>query len=75
MLAKLKKKTKKLELVVDVTQNPSHMAVKKKKSSTQAKNGKQNMQHSAFPRGPPPQYYLSSTLLNFAVRMGSGDPG
>ena len=36
---------------------------------------KQNMQHPAFPRGPPPQYYPGSTLLNFAVRMGSGDPG
>eukprot|EP00967_Tisochrysis_lutea_P052236 scaffold64699_cov39-Tisochrysis_lutea.AAC.1 len=33
------------------------------------------MQHPAFPRGPPPQYYLGSTLLNCAVRMGSGDPG
>ena len=30
------------------------------------------MQHPAFPRGPPPQYYLDSTELNFAVRMGSG---
>ena len=34
-----------------------------------------NQQHPAFPRGPPPQYYLDSILLNFAVRMGSGDPG
>ena len=33
-----------------------------------------NLQHPAFPRGPPPQYYLDSTELNFAVRMGSGDP-
>ena len=32
-------------------------------------------QHRAFPRGPPPQYYPGSTLLNFAVRMGSGEPG
>eukprot|EP00964_Phaeocystis_antarctica_P135061 scaffold99409_cov66-Phaeocystis_antarctica.AAC.4 len=29
-------------------------------------------QHRAFPRGPPPQYYPGSDLLNFAVRMGSG---
>ena len=29
-----------------------------------------NVQHPAFPRGPPPQYYLDSNLLNFAVRMG-----
>ena len=35
---------------------------------------KKNMQHPAFPRGPPPQYYLDSIELNFAVRMGSGDP-
>ena len=34
-----------------------------------------NMQHLAFPRGPPPQYYPDSILLNCAVRMGSGDPG
>ena len=32
------------------------------------------MRHPAFPRGPPPQYYPGSTVLNFAVRMGSGDP-
>ena len=31
------------------------------------------MRHPAFPRGPPPQYYPGSTVLNFAVRMGSGD--
>ena len=36
---------------------------------------KQNMQHPAFPRGPPPQYYLGLTLLNFGVRMGSGALG
>ena len=34
-----------------------------------------NMQHLAFPRGPPPQYYPDLILLNCAVRMGSGDPG
>ena len=33
-----------------------------------------NMQHPAFPRGPPPQYYLDPREFNFAVRMGSGDP-
>ena len=31
-------------------------------------------QHRAFPRGPPPQYYPGSNLLNFAVRIGSGEP-
>jgi len=31
------------------------------------------MRHPAFPRGPPPQYYPGSTVLNFADRMGSGD--
>ena len=36
---------------------------------------KQKAQHRAFPRGPPPQYYPGSNLLNFAVRMGSGEPG
>ena len=37
-------------------------------------NKQQNVQHIAFPRGPPPQYYRYSRQLNFAVRMGSGDP-
>ena len=36
---------------------------------------KKKAQHRAFPRGPPPQYYPGSNLLNFAVRMGSGEPG
>ena len=35
----------------------------------------ENMQHSAFPRGPPPQYYPSSNQLIFPVRMGRVDPG
>ena len=35
---------------------------------------KRYVQHIAFPRGPPPQYYRYSRQLNFAVRMGSGDP-
>ena len=38
------------------------------------KKRKSNVQHIAFPRGPPPQYYRYSRQLNFAVRMGSGDP-
>ena len=32
-----------------------------------------SMQHLASPRGPPPQYYPDSNLLNSAVRMGRGD--
>ena len=36
---------------------------------------REKAQHRAFPRGPPPQYYPGSNLLNFAVRMGSGEPG
>ena len=37
-------------------------------------NGKQNIQHPEFPRGPPPQYYLGPMVLDFRVnvRMGSG---
>jgi hypothetical protein len=35
---------------------------------------RKNVQHIAFPRGPSPQYYRYSRQLNFAVRMGSGDP-
>ena len=27
----------------------------------------QKAQHRAFPRGPPPQYYPGSNLLNFAA--------
>ena len=39
------------------------------------KEKEEKAQHRAFPRGPPPQYYPGSNLLNFAVRMGSGEPG
>ena len=41
------------------------------KAATKAKA----VQHAAFPCGPPPEYYPHSIQLNFAVRMGSGDPG
>ena len=30
------------------------------------------LQHPGFPRGPPPQYWLGDTLLNFADRTGCG---
>ena len=43
---------------------------KEKKMGPRAKD----MVHWAFPSGPPPQYYPNSRQLNFAVRMGSGDP-
>jgi hypothetical protein len=46
---------------------------KKRKKEGEKERGK--AQHRAFPRGPPPQYYPGSNLLNFAVRMGSGEPG
>ena len=49
---------------------------KEKKSKEEEKKEKEEKaQHRAFPRGPPPQYYPGSNLLNFAVRMGSGEPG
>ena len=32
------------------------------------------MQHPAFPPPPGWEYYLGSTVLDFAVRMGSGSP-
>jgi hypothetical protein len=47
---------------------------KRKKEKEGEKEG-EKAQHRAFPRGPPPQYYPGSNLLNFAVRMGSGEPG
>ena len=31
-----------------------------------------NIQHLRFPCGPPPQYQVGPTLLDFRVRMGSG---
>eukprot|EP00962_Isochrysis_galbana_P003647 scaffold1041_cov124-Isochrysis_galbana.AAC.8 len=43
------------------------------KETGEQEREEQNVQHPAFPRGPPPQYYPGSTRLNFAVRMGSGD--
>ena len=48
---------------------------KQKERKHKMKREKRKVQHPAFPRGPPPQYYPGSTLLNFAVRMGSGEPG
>ena len=33
---------------------------------------KKNIRHPRFPRGPPPQYWLGPTVLDFAVRMGYG---
>ena len=50
---------------------------KQKKENAKRKKGsiRKKAQHRAFPRGPPPQYYPGSNLLNFAVRMGSGEPG
>ena len=46
---------------------------RKRKETTFLKT-KEKAQHRAFPRGPPPQYYPGSNQLNFAVRMGSGEP-
>ena len=61
-------------------QSFSHESVKmlsepSKEREAGATKENQKAQHRAFPRGPPPQYYPGSNLLNFAVRMGSGEPG
>ena len=48
---------------------------RRKEEDKKEEKEKQKAQHRAFPRGPPPQYYPGSNLLNFAVRMGSGEPG
>ena len=48
---------------------------RRKEEDKKHKKDKSKAQHRAFPRGPPPQYYPGSNLLNFAVRMGSGEPG
>eukprot|EP00964_Phaeocystis_antarctica_P002990 scaffold1588_cov78-Phaeocystis_antarctica.AAC.1 len=53
---------------------PSHPDTKEK-GKGDSEEEKQRAQHRAFPRGPPPQYYPGSNLLNFAARMGSGEPG
>tara|TARA_B100000780_G_scaffold229880_1_gene169545 strand:- start:214 stop:462 length:249 start_codon:yes stop_codon:yes gene_type:complete len=53
--------------------NKGHATQEKAKKKKKKKDAK--AQHRAFPRGPPPQYYPGSNLLNFAVRMGSGEPG
>eukprot|EP00964_Phaeocystis_antarctica_P079003 scaffold49167_cov71-Phaeocystis_antarctica.AAC.4 len=45
------------------------------RETNKERDAKTKAQHRAFPRGPPPQYYPGSNLLNFAVRMGSGEPG
>ena len=48
---------------------------KRDKRDKRKRKERERAQHRAFPRGPPPQYYPGSNLLNFAVRMGSGEPG
>ena len=47
----------------------------KEKGKGDSEEEKQKAQHRAFPRGPPPQYYSGSNLLDIAVRMESGEPG
>ena len=49
--------------------------LQEKKREKRRKRDSEKAQHWAFPRGPPPQYYPGSNLLDFAVRMGSGEPG
>ena len=44
------------------------------KGAENVQGAAKNMQHSAFPPPPGWKYYLSSTVLNFDVQMGSGDP-
>ena len=56
-------------------QSCSHDCKNQEKAKAGWGKEKQKAQHRAFPRGPPPQYYPGSNLLNFAVRMGSGEPG
>jgi hypothetical protein len=48
---------------------------KEREKKKEGEKEREKAQHRAFPRGPPPQYYPGSNLLNFAVRMGSGEPG
>ena len=43
----------------------------KKKNQKRPKR-KDCLQHPVFPCGPPPEYYLDPTQLNFTVRMGCG---
>ena len=50
------------------------VAFKKNRKGKERKQ-KKKRSHRAFPRGPPPQYYPGSNLLNLAARMGSGEPG
>ena len=44
----------------------------RKKSETRKQKG--DVQYSAFPAPPGCKYYLNALQLDFAVRMGSGDP-
>ena len=51
--------------------------LQEKKREKRRKRDAEKAQHRAFPRGPPPQYYPGSDLLNFAdcSDRGSGEPG
>ena len=55
--------------------NEKREGFKKRNEKREEQEITEKAQHWAFPRGPPPQYYPGSNLLDFAVRMGSGEPG
>ena len=72
---------------IDGEEKPFHACsgVKREKHKVENKQANPNkkcnfpqkgkMQQAAFPPPPGWKYYPLSTQLNFAVRMGSGDPG
>ena len=64
-----------LLLLDEVETGTKQRWTRSQKRKLKRRRTKQKAQHRAFPRGPPPQYYPGSNLLNFAVRMGSGEPG
>ena len=55
--------------------NENREGLKKRNEKREEKRDAEKAQHRAFLRGPPPQYYPGSNLLNFAVWMGSDEPG
>ena len=54
---------------------PGFQKRRKEEKRRQGKERNKKRSTGPLPRGPPPQYYPGSNLLNFAVRMGSGEPG
>ena len=55
--------------------NRNRKSLKRKRKKRERKRKKEKERERTRKNEKEKQYYLGSNLLNFAVRMGSGEPG